>query len=78
MREHPRRVSVSEKNPDGKIIVDAHCRKNPSRHEIFVADEIHQIASKHFKNLKDSPTPDSLGFPQGNDYNDSIAGWTQF
>lgn len=78
VREHPRTVSVSEKNPDGKTIVDGHCRNNPSRHEIFVADEIQKIAAEHFKDIKIRPTSDSFGFPKGNDYDDLIAGWTQF
>tara|TARA_Y100000590_G_scaffold377918_1_gene444520 strand:+ start:691 stop:1323 length:633 start_codon:yes stop_codon:yes gene_type:complete len=76
--EHPREVPVSEKNPDGITIVDGHCRKNPSRHEIFVADEIHDISTQYFKNLKNKPTADTLGFPQGNQYDDLIGGWTQF
>lgn len=78
VREHPRTVSVSKKNPDGQTIVDGHCRNNPSSHEIFVAEEIHKIASEYFKNLKHKPAPDSLGFPNGNTYDDLIAGWTQF
>jgi len=75
---YARGVPVSVKNPDGTTIVDGHCRKNPNRHEIFVADEIHEISAKHFRNLKSKPTADAMGFPQGNQYDDLIGGWTQF
>jgi len=78
VREHPRTVPVSEENPDGKTIVDGHCRNNPSRHEIFVAEEIHKISAEHFKDIINRPTPDDFGFPMGNAFDDFIAGWTQF
>lgn len=78
VREHERKAPVSEKNPDGVTIVDAHCRKNPSHHEIFVADELHEIAKLHFKNIKRMPKSDSLGYPHGNDFDELIGGWTQF
>jgi soluble lytic murein transglycosylase-like protein len=78
VREHPRTVPVSEKNPEGKTIVDGHCRSNPSHHEIFVADEISRIAIEHFKDIKNRPTPDDLGFLKGNAFDEFIAGWTQF
>lgn len=78
VRDHERKVEKSEKKPDGITIVDAHCRNNPSRHEIFVADELHEIAKQHFKNIKTLPKPDNLGNPQGNDFDKIIGGWTQF
>lgn len=78
VKEHPRNVPVSEKNPDGITIVDGHCRTNLSRHEIFVVDEIYEISAQHFKSLKNKPKADAMGFPKGNDYDDLIAGWTQF
>ena len=78
VREHERKVHVSEKNPDGITIVDAHCRKNPSHHEIFVADELQEIAKLHFKSVTKMPKPDNLGNPRGNDFDELIGGWTQF
>ncbi len=78
VKEHPRKVSKSERNPDGVTIVDAHCRKNPSCHEIFVADELHEIAKLHFKNIKTMVKPENLGNPRGNDFDELIGGWTQF
>lgn len=78
VREHERKVEVSEENPDGITIVDAHCRKNPSHHEIFVADELQEIATIYFKNVKTMPKPDTLGYPHGNDFDELIGGWTQF
>lgn len=76
--EHSRNVPISERNPNGVTIVEGHCRRNSSRHEIFVADEIHDIATEYFKDLNNKPTPDALGFPKGNDYDNLIAGWTRF
>jgi len=70
VREHERKAPVSDKNPNGVTIVDAHCRKNPSHHEIFVADELHEIAKLHFKNIKTMPKPDKLGYPHGNDFDE--------
>ena len=78
MREQEIRVPISEKNPNGKTGVDSHCRKNPSDHEIFVTDEIHEIAELYFDNLKILPTPDNFGNPKGNDFDRLIGGWTQF
>jgi len=78
VKKHPRKILVSEKNPDGITIVDGQCRKNPSLHEIFVADEIHEIAEKYFKILKSKPIPDTLGYPHGNEFDDLIGGWTEF
>lgn len=78
VKEHTRQVPVSEKNPDGVTIVDAHCRKNSSHHEIFVAEELHEIATKYFKTVKKLPKPDNLGNPRGNDFDELIGGWTQF
>lgn len=63
VKEYPRKVPVSHKNPDGFTIVDAHCRKNPSHHEIFFAEELHEIASKYFKDIKNTPKADNLGNP---------------
>ena len=54
------------------------CRKNPSHHEIFVADELHEIAKKYFKNVKTMPKADKLGYQHGNDFDELIGGWTQF
>ncbi len=78
VREHKRKTEVSDNNPDGITIVDAHCRKNPSHHEIFVADELQDIAQNHFKNIKTRPKPDNLGNPKGNDFDELIEGWTKF
>lgn len=78
VKEHERKVEKSQKNPEGITIVDGHCRKNPSHHEIFVADELHKIAGRHFKNLKALPKADNLDNPHGNDFDELIGGWTQF
>lgn len=76
--EHPRRVSVSKKNPTGITIVDGHCRTNPSKKDQIYSDEIHAIADKYFFEVTDLPTPDKLGQSNGNDYDRIIAGWTQY
>ena len=83
VKSHTRDVEVSEKNPKGVTTVRGHCRTNPSRHEIFVADEIQEISDQYFtdqyfKDLKRKPKADAMGFPNGNDYDRLIGGWTQF
>lgn len=82
VRAHARKVQVSEQNPDGLTQVRGTCRTNPSRHEIFVAEEFREIAEQNFAELTKMsdvmPTPDALGFPNGNEFDLKIAGWTKF
>jgi len=77
--EHPRTVKKSPKNPTGITIVDGHCKTNPSRKDQIYSDELRLIKAMHFKNVKNLPKKDNLGFKwKGNRYDTEIAAWTQF
>ncbi len=78
MKEHDRKVSISSKNPLGVTSVEGHCRTNTSKQEILIKDEILEIAKLRIKDVKMLPTPDDLGFPNGNTYDQKIGLWTQF
>lgn len=82
VRMHPRQVKPSPKNPSGYTMVDGHCRINAKKKEMIHLDEISRISEQHFKNLKNKPCPDNLGFKaknaDGRAYDDLIAGWTQY
>lgn len=80
VRKHRRRVKKSLKHPRGITIVNAHCRKNPSKKDQLYPDEILAISKKYFSTLdkKYFPKNDSLNYAQGNNYDDLIAGWTKY
>lgn len=78
VRTHPRRVSVSKKNPTGITEVEGHCRQNRSRKDQFHIDEIGKIAQTIFWNLKGAPKADTLKFKDGNKYDNLIRGWTKY
>ncbi len=71
--EHPR---VSKKG--SKSIVDGHCRMNPKGKDIIKAEELIEIAKRHFKHVKVRPSNNSLKFPQGNSFDEAIAGWCEY
>jgi len=75
---HDLTVPVSEKNPDGKTIRHGHCRANPSRKDIIKPDEIIEIAQTNFSDLQGPPTPNNLGFKDGNKYDHLIRGWVKY
>jgi hypothetical protein len=80
--EHDLRIPPSEKGPSYKTTRRGHCRANPHKQEFYTAQEFQEIARLHFESLRNNPeampVPDALDFPQGNDYDLSIAGWTKF
>lgn len=78
VRTHDRLVPVSKKNPSGITEVEGHCRKNRSKKDQILPEEIEKIAREVFSNLTGPPNADSLGFENGNKYNDLIRGWTQY
>lgn len=78
VKEHDRKVLISSKNPFGLTSVEGHCRTNPSKQEILIKDEILEIAKLRIKDLKILPKADTLGFPNGNTYDQEIGLWTQF
>jgi hypothetical protein len=78
VKRHPKHL-VSGKVTDH----DGHCRKNKkAKSEFYNADELNLIAETYFKTLEFDPEalpiPDALDFPNGNDYDLLIAGWTKF
>ncbi|HXH76106.1 MAG TPA: transglycosylase SLT domain-containing protein [Bacteriovoracaceae bacterium] len=77
VKRHPKHL-VSGKVTDH----DGHCRKNKKKSEFYHADELNLMAETYFKTLESDPeampVPDALGFPNGNDYDLLIAGWTKF
>ena len=74
---HPLHIPPSEKNPAGSITTrSAHCHGNPSHKDSIYADEIGEIASQNFSSLFGLPTPNALGFKNGNTYDELVRGWT--
>lgn len=71
--EHPR---VSKKG--SKTIVDGHCRKNPKGKDIIRAEELIEIAKRHFMHVKVQPLNNSLKFPKGNSFDATIGGWCEY
>jgi hypothetical protein len=74
----------TKKLASGKITNhDGHCRKNPkSRSEFYTADELIEMADRHFDSLAGDknlmPVAFDLGYANGNKYDKEIAGWTKF
>lgn len=73
VKEHPR---LSKNKVETSV--DGHCRKNPSGKDVIKAEELLEIASKHFSKVKDLPSNNDLGFPNGNMFNVVIAGWCTY
>lgn len=62
---------------------DGHCRKNDKRKsEFYTAEELRLIAATNFEKLSLDPNimpiQDKLDYPNGNQYDLLIAGWTKF
>ena len=79
VREHPRRVRPSRRHPlGGMTSVAGHCRDNPSHKDQMYSDEISEIALTMFNSLRGAPRPSKLGFPNENEYDSLIRGWTRY
>jgi hypothetical protein len=80
--DHELNVAPSSKGPGYVTLRHGHCRRNSGKKELYTAQEFREIAHRYFAELKKDPeampAPDNLGFPHGNDYDLSIAGWTKF
>lgn len=77
VREHPRKVPPSKKNPQGVTIVDQHKRRVPG--SSLCRDEVLDVAKNYF--LKDVVLPSSgklKEFPKADDYDSIIGIWTDF
>ncbi len=79
VKTHPMHVPPSKTHPEGTVTTrHEHCADNPSGKDQLYTDEIQEISSRHFSNLKNKPCPLSLKFENGNMYDDLIAGWVQY
>ena len=77
---HPYHVRPSKVHPDGSVANQGgHCRANRSKKDQLFADDIQEIARRHFSLLKGPPRADDLGFKKlGNKFDELIRGWTQY
>lgn len=76
---HTRHNPPSKTHPNGSIsTVHWHCAKNPSHKDQLYPDEIREIANQHFASVKNKPCSLPLGFKNGSNYDDLIAGWVQY
>lgn len=76
VREHPRRVPVSNKNPGGITIVDRHLRHIDGRY--LDAKMIQDVFESYDKKSIIYPNKDKLELPDENKYDDYIAVWTDY
>lgn len=77
VREHPRKVPISEKNPNGITIVDKHPRH--LKGTFLDIDEIEKTVKNY--NLKKLIYPNSgklVKYPDSDKYDDLIAIWTDY
>lgn len=76
VREHPRRVPVSKKNPSGRTIVDRHLRHTEGRYlDLNLIDEIFR---KYEKGEIPHPGKGKLLLPDEDKYDDYIAVWIDY
>ena len=77
---HPLHVPSSQSHPEGSVTTrHGHCAKNPSVKDQLYPDEINEIAKTHFSNLVKLPCTIDLDLKnRGDQYDDIIAGWTQY
>ncbi len=73
VKEHPRSSSRGV-----STVVDGHCRKNPKGKDVITAEELVEIANKHFQQIKKLPSTKSLKFEDGNKYDAVIGGWCEY
>jgi hypothetical protein len=80
VRTHPMHVPPSKTHPEGLVITrKEHCARNASGKDQLYSEEIQEIAGQNFANLKNKPCPRPLiSGVDGNQYDDLIAGWTQY
>ncbi len=80
VKTHPLHVPPSKTHPNGCITTrHEHCASNPSGKDELYPDEIKNIATQYFSDLKNKPCPLPLDFgAEGSTYDDLIAGWVQY
>lgn len=84
-RDHPLKVPISEKNPEGYTIRDGHCHGNPTKRkgrsiqDYLHPDEIHLITQIYAAKAFPRPAQGKLKeFPKADHYDDAIAVWVQY
>ncbi len=80
VRTHPLHVPPSRTHSEGSITTrKEHCARNPSGKDQLYSEEIQEIASQNFSNLKKKLCSLPLIFGVDNSkYDDFIAGWVQY
>ena len=58
--------------------VRGHCVKNPSKKDQLYSDELYEMAEKYFSKLTGAPSSQTLGYPQGNKFDELIRGWCKY
>lgn len=76
VREHPRHVPVSAKNPDGLTIVDEHLRRLKGTY--LDPEEINSVFSNYDRKGLAYPTPGKLKHKNSDKYDETIAVWTDY
>lgn len=80
--EHPMAVPANWRREGYMTNRRGHCRQNQGTAEVYTADELNEIANQYFHELQSDPSampvPHDIGFKNGNDFDDLIAGWTKF
>ena len=77
VREHPRLVSISEKNPDGITVVDQHLRRLKGTY--LDPEQINSILENYDRKGLAYPTPNKLKKYKNADlYDELIAVWTDY
>ncbi len=76
---HAENIPPSRSHPKGVVTTrHQHCARNPSGKDQLYAEEIQEISAQNFSGLKNRLCPISLGFSNGDKYDDLIAGWVQY
>lgn len=79
VRTHPLHTHASKKNLQGsETIRHGHCADNPSGKDTLYPNEISAMADAHFSKLTNRPCPKSLGFSNGDKFDDLISGWCKY
>lgn len=77
VREHPRHVKISSKNPTGVTIVDRHPRRLPGTY--LDPKEIETVFKNYDRKNLVYPTANKLGrYPNADKYDEQIAVWTDY
>lgn len=79
VRAHSLTVPPSKKNPDGVTTRSAHCARNPASSKVsFTPKDIKKIASSDKFQSKKKPCALQSKIDESNEFDDLIAGWTQY